>query len=140
MSAEISHQIILKRTTGGHFATITVEEENNLIFIDWNGFLSVELVKEGSEELLKIFKSYQHIHKILVNNKNVSGPWSKANDWYANDWNPRAITAGLKYMAIIESENIFTQLSLKGFQKVSGGYEAQRFLREEQARNWLQSV
>ncbi|MBT29604.1 MAG: hypothetical protein CMO01_08065 [Thalassobius sp.] len=131
-------KIHLKNPKGITFATITIEK--SFIFIDWNGFLSVDLVKEGSEELLKIFKNAENIHKILVNNQHVSGPWNKANDWYATDWNPRAIDAGLQYMAVIQSENIFAELSLKGFQKITSGFQTQIFPDEKQARNWLQSI
>ncbi|UZR96611.1 hypothetical protein [Chondrinema litorale] len=140
MPVEASIKTELKRSSGSTFATIYVEQDNDLIYIDWDGFLSVDQVKEGSEELLKIFKTVSGISKILVNNQKVTGPWSKANDWYVNDWNPRAIKAGLKFMAVIESENIFTQLSLQGFQKVTSGFETQRFIGEDKARTWLKSA
>src|SRR6187399_1576518 len=109
-----------KRPDGSAYATITYEKENNLIYLDWNGFLSVELVKEGSEELLKIIQQTM-CSKVLVDNRKVSGPWQSANGWYETDWNPRAAKAGLTDMGVIMSENIFTQLSLQGFAKVTKG-------------------
>ena len=122
---------------GGVYATITYEKDNNLIYLDWNGFLTVELVKEGSEELLKIIKQTLCAN-VLVDNRKVSGPWQAANDWYQNDWNPRAAGAGLTDMAVIMSENIFTQLSLQGFAKVTKGvYTVNIFNAEPPARKWL---
>ncbi|MBT32842.1 MAG: hypothetical protein CMO01_24550 [Thalassobius sp.] len=140
MPVELSKQIVLNRKSGEPFVTITYEESEGFIYVDWNGYLSVEMVQEGSEELLKLFKSIGTISKVLVNNQNISGPWSKANDWYANDWNPRAITAGLKFMGVIVSPNIFTQLSLQGFVEVSNGFTVRSFNAEDKAREWLKEA
>jgi hypothetical protein len=130
----------LKRANGKEtYVTITFEKENDLIFVDWNGFLPVELVKEGSEELLKIIKEVR-CSNVLVNNQKVSGPWQAANEWYQADWNPRAASAGLTTMAVIMSDNIFTQLSLQGFTKVSKGvYTVGVFNGDNQARNWIKA-
>lgn len=119
------------------YATITHEKENNLIYLDWNGYLSVELVKAGSEELLNIIAQTK-CPKVLVDNRKVSGPWQAANDWYQTDWNPRAAKAGLTDMAVIMSDNIFTQLSLQGFAKVTKGvYTVNIFNADVPARKWL---
>lgn len=129
---------VLKRPDGGDvYATITFEKENNLIYLDWNGFLTVDLVKSGSEELLNVIKQ-TFCKKVLVDNRKVSGPWQAANQWYETDWNPRAAKAGLTDMAVIMSENIFTQLSLQGFAKVSKGvFTVNIFNADQPARKWL---
>ena len=57
----------LKRPSGKVYATITFEEKNDLIFLDWDGFLPVELVKSGSEELLSIITKTKCTN-VLVNN------------------------------------------------------------------------
>lgn len=77
------------------------------------------------------------IQKILVNNQQVLGPWGKANDWYAADWNPRAIEAGLTHMAVVVSPNIFTQLSLEGFIELDPGYLVRSFQEMNKAEEWL---
>ncbi|MDW7695042.1 hypothetical protein R9C00_29375 [Flammeovirgaceae bacterium SG7u.111] len=74
------------------------------------GFITVDLVKAGSEELLKSFKQIGGCSKILVENSKTTDSWHKANDW-----NPRAVAAGLKTMGVILSADFFTQLSLQGF-------------------------
>lgn len=128
----------LKRPNGKEvYATLTYEKENGLIYLDWNGYLNVELVKAGSEELLQMIKQLK-AKKVLVDNRKVSGPWQAANEWYQNDWNPRAAKEGLSDMAVIMSDNIFTQLSLQGFTKVTQGvYTVGIFNSEPQARKWL---
>jgi hypothetical protein len=129
----------LKRPNGETYATLTHEKANDLIYLDWNGFLTVDLVKEGSEELLKLIKAVK-CGKILVDNRKVSGPWQAANEWYQNDWNPRAAKEGLTDMAIIMSENIFSQLSLQGFAKVTAGvYTTNIFNADGPAREWLKT-
>lgn len=128
----------LKRPNGKEiYVTLTFEKDHNLIYVDWNGYLNVDLVKSGSEELLKMIKQTRAT-KVLVDNRKVSGPWQAANEWYQTDWNPRAAKAGLTDMAVIMSENIFTQLSLQGFTKVTQGvYTVCVFNSEPQARKWL---
>jgi hypothetical protein len=128
----------LKRPNGKDaYVTLTYEKENDLIFVDWNGFLPVDLVKEGSEELLKMIKQVK-CGNVLVNNQKVSGPWQEANGWYQTDWNPRAAKEGLKTMAVIMSDNVFTQMSLQGFTKVTKGvYTVGVFNSDAQARNWI---
>lgn len=128
----------LKRPNGKDvYATLTYEKENDLIYLDWNGYLNVDLVKAGSEELLQMIRQTK-IKKVLVDNRKVSGPWQAANEWYQTDWNPRAAKEGLTDMAVIMSDNIFTQLSLQGFTKVTQGmYTVGIFNSETQARKWL---
>ena len=128
----------LKHPSGKEiYATLTYEKEHNLIYLDWNGYLSVDLVKAGSEELLKMIKRTR-VSKVLVDNRRVSGPWQAANEWYQTDWNPRAAAEGLRDMAVIMSDNIFSQLSLKGFIKVAKGlYTVGIFNAEPPARKWL---
>jgi len=137
MASNIPEDLVLKRESGFTFATIKYDKEKKWLFIDWEGFLTVDLVKKGSEELLKTFQSVENITKILVNNQKVSGPWNKANDWFVSDWNPRAIEAGLKYMAVIVSADIFTQLSLKGFIETNPGYLVHSFEEVSAAEDWL---
>jgi hypothetical protein len=134
-------KIQLKRKSGTEsvYVSITHEKENNWIFVDWNGFLKVDMVKEGSEELLKVIES-TGCPNVLVDNSNVTGPWQQANSWYQNDWNPRAIQAGLRNMAVVVSDNVFAQLSLQGFLKISDGiYSVQSFNTMERAKEWLAS-
>ncbi|MFD1003667.1 STAS/SEC14 domain-containing protein [Ohtaekwangia kribbensis] len=127
-----------KRPNGKEiYVTITHERDTDIIYVDWNGFLTVDQVKAGSEELLKIIKEVK-CSRVLVDNRKVSGPWQAANEWYQTDWNPRAAKEGLTDMAVIMSDNIFTQLSLQGFTKATKGvYTVAIFNSEPDARKWL---
>ncbi|OJJ18460.1 hypothetical protein BKI52_22865 [marine bacterium AO1-C] len=71
---EITEKVVLKKDTDKVFATITYNKEKEWLFINWEGFLTVDMVKEGSEELLNLFKTIGSISKILVNNQQVKGP------------------------------------------------------------------
>lgn len=122
---------------GDVYATLTYDKENQWIYLDWNGFLTVELVKAGSEELLKMITDLK-VAKVLVDNRKVSGPWQAANEWYEKDWNPRAVGNGLRYMAVIMSDNLFTQLSLQNFEKITSGvYTVHIFNSDPNAKAWL---
>jgi hypothetical protein len=129
---------ILKRPDGDEvFATITFEKENNLVCLDWNGYLTAELVKRGSEELLNVLTETS-CNRILVDNRKVSGPWQAANQWYETDWNPRAVRVGPTRMAVIMSEDIFSRFSLYSDPQTTRGIQiACVFDGDQPARKWL---
>lgn len=130
---------VLKRPNGTSFVKIKYVQAEQWIFVDWDGYLDVDLVKQGSEELLKMIKETK-VKKTLISNEKVTGPWNKANDWYATDWNPRAKEAGLKFMSVVVSDNIFSQLSLQGFEKVNNGsYMVHSHYDQKVAQEWLKN-
>lgn len=129
---------VLKRPNGSPFVKITYFPSGHYIFVDWDGYLDVELVMQGSEALLEMIQQ-SGVEKVLISNEKVTGPWSKANEWYANNWNPRAKACGLKYMSVIVSDNIFAQLSLQGFERVNNGnYIVYTHYDVKVAKAWLE--
>jgi hypothetical protein len=126
------------RTSGkGIYLTIALEEENNIVSAAWSGFLTIEQVKAGYENLLLVIKEVRS-DKMLVNHSKVSGPWQSANEWFQSSWNHRAVEAGLTTMAVVMSNDMFTQLSLQGFLRtVKGFYDTALFNDESAARQWL---
>lgn len=127
----------MKRDNGKPFVTLKYMHADQYIFVDWNGYLDVDLVKQGSEALLKMIVETK-ARKTLISNQKVSGPWSKANEWYESSWNPRARRAGLAYMSVIVSDNILTQISLIGFERVvNGSYTVYTHYDTEAAKEWL---
>jgi hypothetical protein len=121
----------------GVYLTLTLEQSNGLINVDWCGFLSLAEIMNGSEETLLLIQEFK-CTKLLVDNRKVSGPWQHANRWYEEDWNPRAAQAGLSALAFIMPSDLFTQLSLEGYVKVVNGLFATAIFRtEEDARKWL---
>jgi hypothetical protein len=75
---------------------------NNWIYVDWRNRAKVETVKNGCEEILKLLKE-KSCSKVLNDNSNVTGSWSAAAEWVAEDWFPRMISAGLKKFAWVQS-------------------------------------
>jgi hypothetical protein len=133
----IKMERILKRPNGSTFVKIIYVPEEEYIFVDWDGYLDVEMVKQGSEELLAMTEETK-AQKALICNKKITGPWNKANSWYASSWNPRAKKAGLKYMSVIVSDNIFAHLSLQSFEKIcNGSYYVYTHNDANTAREWL---
>ena len=128
----------LKRSDrNGIYLTIAFEEKYKLVSGVWHGFLTIEQVKLGYENLLLTMKEVES-HKILVNHSDVVGPWQAANKWFETSWNNQAVEKGLTTMAVITSNDLFTQLSLQGFiRTVKGVYETMLFNDESNARKWL---
>lgn len=129
----------LKRSDESVYITISEDKGNGWVFLDWEGRLELEQVKEGSEAGLAMLKE-AGCKKMLVNNQKVTSPWHQANEWYLQDWNPRIYAAGLQFMAVIVSSNIFSEISLKNFgEKTAPAYQLEIFKEEKAAINWLKA-
>lgn len=129
----------LKRPDGSVYITISEDRINGWVFLDWEGRLELEQVKEGSEAGLVLLKEGGY-HKMLVNNQKITSPWHQANPWFLQDWNPRIYAAGLQYMAVIVSPNIFSEVSLKNFEEETApAYCLSCFQQAQMAKDWLKS-
>lgn len=91
----------------------------------------------GSEEVLKFIKEVK-CKKLLVDNTNIFGPWQSVNAWYQSNWNPRAAAEGLTHIAFVMSKDLFSQISVQGYSKISRAvFDVAVFDSEKEARDWL---
>ncbi len=51
--SEMIKPVVLQRDNGKTYATITYNQDKKWLFINWEGFLTVDMVKDGSNELLR---------------------------------------------------------------------------------------
>lgn len=69
----------VKKLFQNTFITIEYREEQYL-YIDWEGYISVAQVKEGCQVILDYVIEY-NCHLILNNNQKVKGTWTQAVTW-----------------------------------------------------------
>jgi PAS domain S-box-containing protein len=125
-----------------HDAHITIWKsmEKNWLEVDWTGFQTVDSVKAGGMQIMKMLKA-NGFHKVVNDNTNVLGTWSEAADWAGQEWFPMMEQAGLKYFAWVYSTSAFSRLSAeKAVDVKAGDVVIQFFTDTESARDWLEKV
>ena len=87
---------------------------------EWKSFSVMDReVKEGLEKVLT-FIVEKNCDRQINNTGNTLGAFSEQiQEWLGNDWIPRAVKAGMKYVATIIPKNAMAQLSNDYWQEVS---------------------
>ena len=104
----IKHE--LKNKSGKVYCRLAYDVANDYNLLTWNGYSSVEDVKAGLEEGLKLLSS-NACRGMLHDTRLSTGLWHEANEWILHHWTPRAFQKGLTKSAIIVSTNIFSAMS-----------------------------
>lgn len=117
--------------------SITVDNANRWLYVDWKGFQDNQTVRQGGLKMLSVLQR-TGFSKVLNDNRNVLGTWSDAAEWVGEDWFPMMEASGLKCFAWIYSHSTFSQLSADKSIDVLKGAVISRFFNEEsKARQWL---
>jgi hypothetical protein len=134
------NKIELKNQLQKVFYTIEYNKEKNWLYSNWIGYISVEDVKTGANKAIEVIAATK-CGNVLNDNRQVTGPWSKANDWIANDWMPRALKTGLRNFAMVTSPNLFGEMSAKELETRldSIGFVMRNFKDYNEAAAWLTS-
>lgn len=129
----------LKNKFGKVFFTLSHDKKNELIYANWIGFVSVEDVIEGATKCLEAFESTGYT-SFINDNRQLTGPWNKANDWIAETWMPRALQSGLKNFAFIVSPNVFGEMSAVDLETRldNVGFVMRNFKDYEEGLAWIQ--
>jgi hypothetical protein len=123
------------------YYTVTYDAINNWNYANWTGFVTADEVIHACNVGLEIIVKNSCPY-LLNDNRLISGPWSGANEWIANEWMPQALNAGLRRFAHIVSPNIFSAMAASQLvMKVEHfDFEMQIFQTKEEAVTWLKKV
>ncbi len=95
--------------------SILYNTETRVIRLDWNGFFRSEDYRKNLDYALEIFKKYR-LKKWVNNMKYMSVISLQDQDWTNNDWLGRTLEAGISQMIIVESDDVFHQVSMRNIQ------------------------
>ena len=114
------------------------DDSNEWVYVDWKNKPSVETVKRGCEEILKLLFQ-KGTSKVLNDNRNVIGSWYLASQWVSDDWFPRMMKAGLKKFAWIQSKaSPMSQLSARNSEMRNQDMDVIHLYNDEpEAIHWL---
>jgi hypothetical protein len=86
------------------------EEVEGWLYANWKGYQSVDMVKAGCEEMLRLLTQLR-LTKVLNDNTHVTGIWVGAAAWVAGDWFPRMRQAGMRHFAWVQSPTRLSYIS-----------------------------
>lgn len=125
----------------GHASVrIAYYQNHGILHADWVGVHSMVTIQKGMEELLNWFEK-TGATKYLSDNANIVGGWDTANDWLAEVWTPKAIKAGMRYVAHVLAPGIYGQMSMEALQpRIVKQVTIQIFDDVTEAEEWLKEV
>lgn len=131
---------ILRNSFGQPYLTITHEAENNWIYNEWRGVLSVDSVMQGAGAVLEVMRE-TGCQYLLNDNRAVVGSWNQANDWIAQTWMPQALELGLRRFAHLAPPDTFVQASAEEMRKrVNERFVMALFATPEEGTAWLRDA
>lgn len=92
------------------YAAAQYSEEGRYILIAWTTTPSSEEYREAMEMLIEAMKQFK-TGKLIFDNRNAGAILPADQEWSFKDWHGRAIAAGHTHVAIIQSPDIFAQIS-----------------------------
>ena len=132
------NKIEIKKPSGKVYYELTYDKTNNWLYANWIGFTTAAELKVAADRYLEVLKETGCLY-LLNDNRQLTGPWTEANEWIANDWMPRALAAGLRCFAHVVSPNIFGAMSAKDLETRMEGFSMRLFQDIEDARAWLKA-
>ncbi|NVO84453.1 hypothetical protein [Hymenobacter terrestris] len=127
-------------STGTTFLLTEFDQQNNWIYNDWRGLLTLESIQEGSGGILQIMQRTRCPY-ILTDNRLLLGSWKHANDWLEQIWIPQALAAGMTYYAHVKAPGVFGQAAVEDMHlRVGSHLHLQLFEQMEEAVAWLREM
>ncbi|MBA9076759.1 hypothetical protein [Rufibacter quisquiliarum] len=119
-----------------------VEHNQGLGVIDtlWYGYASQQDLKNACGLGLEVLEKSTCAYK-LNDNSQLSGPWSDAVGWLEKEWLPRAMQAGLRYLAHVANRHSYGEVAgeVLRISQIGEQLEYCMFYSREEALAWLKS-
>ncbi|KAA9340741.1 hypothetical protein [Adhaeribacter soli] len=126
-----------KTSQGRIFLKMEYDPENNWIYCNWIGYISPDSISLSITELGNLIKE-KSCPYLLNDNRELLGPWDKANEKLEKEVFPKFIEYGLRYMAHVLAPNIAGALSAQDLhRRVNNTFQMHLFGDIEKAKAWL---
>jgi hypothetical protein len=129
------------------FGSLEYDATVPAIIARFDGFMSSEqfrdFLNKGLDFLIQKKRNGEPILWLADTSKHVVQP-DKDTKWVADDWNPRAIKAGIFHVAFVLPENVFGGMSVKKYventDKKGDSMVVQMFGNIDSAKSWFKSL
>jgi len=118
---------------------VTFFQRPGAIEAKWQGYITAGDVVTASKVYLLLLEKCG-CPKVYNDKTEISGDWQQANDWLEFEWTPRAVKAGLRCMAHVYSDNMFSRLSARDlYMRLIPNLHIANFNDRETGWEWLKS-
>ena len=129
------------------YGTLEYDPSVPCITATFNGFMNStqfrDFLNKGLNYLIEKKKNHDKILWLADTSKHVVQP-DKDTRWVADEWNPKAIQAGIHHVAFVLPENVFGNISVKKYaessEKKGDKMIVQMFGSLESAKNWFKNL
>ncbi|UII21390.1 hypothetical protein [Fulvivirga ligni] len=133
--------ILLEKSKG----VLEYDESVPCVIGRFNGFMKSEEFRSFLLKGLDYCKQYKPKGKPimwLADTRAHSVQQKEDTDWVATDWNPKALEAGVAYVAFIVPENVFGEMAVKNYMNQTAKYGKETmhigmFSTIDQAKKWF---
>ncbi|WP_336764572.1 hypothetical protein [Paenibacillus sp. USHLN196] len=121
-------------------ATVTSNEENKVVILQWKSFAQGEQYRTPLNKLLELAVQ-KRSNKALYDSRHLAVISPDDQEWVAQEWYPRSLEAGLKYSALLVPHKAIAKSSAN--RMLSGmdiSNPSQEFHDIDEAFHWLATV
>ena len=115
--------------------TLSYSQDDQRLTQTWNGFATSESFRGGIDKTVEFVKA--NPVKTILSDTTKQKVVKPEDSNYAASKMPALFQAGLKGMAFVLPENIFTQMALKGFADSGRSDQVEYFSSVFEAKSWL---
>ncbi|AMM51456.1 hypothetical protein TH61_10105 [Rufibacter sp. DG15C] len=122
------------------FYVVEYNQTLDLIDTHWDGYASQQDLRVACGMGLELLEKTRCAFK-LNDNSHQSGPWSQAVEWLEEEWLPRAMQAGLKYLAHVANKHSYGETAgdVMHISKIGKQLQYRMFFFREDALAWLKA-
>jgi hypothetical protein len=96
------------------FLTLSWDEDANIVCAEWKDEVGGEPMRHGLDVGLDLVLQ-KRSRKWLVDSRRLGSIEPVDVKWVNDNWMPRAVTAGLSFMAFVMAKKVVMQLTMKSF-------------------------
>lgn len=103
------------------FLTLEYDAVEEYIHAVWQGEQTDESIRRGYQEILDYMQQERCV-RLLDDHQAIQGVWVSQASWYANEWYPTALEAGLQHYAVVYAHDYFSRRSTQeALAQIPGG-------------------
>jgi hypothetical protein len=115
-------------------------EEENAVFLDWQGFALSSKFREACDFSLNLLEE-KHASKMVVDNTKGKAVAPEDQKWLNEDWFKRAFDKGYRASAVVMSKDVFNNVAVKNIVNNVDGekFTINMFDNLHEAKSWIKN-
>jgi hypothetical protein len=120
------------------FVTVHWDDEAKAVHVEWKEELDGATLRRGFDVATTLLEQRKS-RKWLGDLRRMGGISPEDTKWANEVWMPRALAAGMRWLAVVQARRVVVQMALKMFMSRIGDVEltTAHFHDLEEARRWL---